>query len=148
LSSNNFYFFVSNSLNFYEFIGFVTFNIAVHELIFVYSFLLDRILVAMVPCATARALKPKISKNLKHSSIFPVFSALAYICLLLLHILSLRSIQFGISLKHRPIKIRLVHWTKTFETRCCGAYIGPLMTLLVKILISWRSIFRQYAYKL
>jgi len=27
---------VSNSVNFYEFIGFVTFNIAVHELIFVY----------------------------------------------------------------------------------------------------------------
>jgi len=33
-----------NFVNFYEFNGFVTFNIAVHELIFVYSFLLDRIL--------------------------------------------------------------------------------------------------------
>jgi len=27
---------MSNSVNLYEFIGFVTFNIAVHELIFVY----------------------------------------------------------------------------------------------------------------
>jgi len=32
---------MSNSVNFQEFIVFVTFNIAVHELIFVYSFLLD-----------------------------------------------------------------------------------------------------------
>jgi len=39
---------MSNSVNFYELIGFVTFNIAVHELIFVYSFFLDRILVSMV----------------------------------------------------------------------------------------------------
>jgi len=36
---------MSNSVNFYEFIRFVTFNIAMHELVFVYSFLLDRILV-------------------------------------------------------------------------------------------------------
>jgi len=50
---------VSNSVNFHEFIGFVTFNIAVHGLIFVCSFLLDRILVSMVPCATVRTLKPK-----------------------------------------------------------------------------------------
>jgi len=50
---------MSNSANFYEFIGFVTFNIAVHELIFVYSFLLDHILVSMVPCATVHTLKPK-----------------------------------------------------------------------------------------
>jgi len=44
---------MSNSVNFYEFIGFVTFNIhvAVHKLIFVYSFLLDRIFVSMVPRA-------------------------------------------------------------------------------------------------
>jgi len=34
---------MSNSVNFYEFIGFVTLNIAVHALIFVYSYLLDRI---------------------------------------------------------------------------------------------------------
>jgi len=34
---------MSNSVYFYEFIGFVTFHIAVHELIFVHSFLLDRI---------------------------------------------------------------------------------------------------------
>jgi len=32
---------MSNSVNFYECIGFITFSIAVHELIFVYSFLLD-----------------------------------------------------------------------------------------------------------
>ena len=57
---------MSNSvgLNFYEFIGFVTFNIAAHELIFVYSLLLDRILVSMVPRVTVRTLKPK---NLKKS---------------------------------------------------------------------------------
>jgi len=35
------------------------FNIAVHELIFVYSFRLDRILVSMVPRDTVRTLKPK-----------------------------------------------------------------------------------------
>ena len=35
------YFSMSNSVNFYELNGSVTFNIAVHELIFVYSFLLD-----------------------------------------------------------------------------------------------------------
>jgi len=52
---------MSNSVNFYEFIGFITFNIAVglHELIFVYSFLLDRTLVSSVPRATVRTLKPK-----------------------------------------------------------------------------------------
>ena len=57
---------MSNSVNFYEFIGFVIFNIhvAVHELIFVYSFLLDRILVSMVPRATACILKPKKPKKL------------------------------------------------------------------------------------
>ena len=58
-SSQNFYFFMSNSVNFYEFIGFITFNIAVHELISVYSFLLDRILVSCVPHATVPTLKPK-----------------------------------------------------------------------------------------
>jgi len=44
---------MSNSVNFYEFMGFATFNIAVHELIFVYiaSFLI------MVPRATVRTLK-------------------------------------------------------------------------------------------
>jgi len=31
---------MSNTVNFYEFIGFVTFNIAVHELICVYNFFL------------------------------------------------------------------------------------------------------------
>jgi len=52
---------VSNSVNFYEFIGF-----AVHELglIFVYSFLLDRIRLSMVPRATVSTLKPKKSKSL------------------------------------------------------------------------------------
>ena len=35
-SSQNFYFFMSNSVNFYEFIGFKTFNIEVHELVYVY----------------------------------------------------------------------------------------------------------------
>jgi len=53
---------VSNSVNFYEFIGFITFNIAVHELIFMYIFILDRILVFSVPRAAVRTLKPK---NLK-----------------------------------------------------------------------------------
>jgi len=59
---------VSSSVNFYEFIGFVTFNIAGHELIVVYSFLLDRILVSSVPRATVRTLKskkPLQPKNLK-----------------------------------------------------------------------------------
>ena len=60
--SQNFYFFLSNSVNFYEFIGFVMFNIAVHEFIFVYSFLLDRMLVSMVLRATACTLKPKKPK--------------------------------------------------------------------------------------
>ena len=32
-----FYFFMSNSVNFYEFIKFVTFNIEIHELVYVYS---------------------------------------------------------------------------------------------------------------
>ena len=32
---------MSNSVNFYEFIGFITFNIEVHELVYVYSFLVD-----------------------------------------------------------------------------------------------------------
>jgi len=52
---------MSNSVTFYEFIGFITFNIAVHALIFVYSFLLHRILVSSVPRATVRrpTLKPK-----------------------------------------------------------------------------------------
>jgi len=54
---------MSNSVNFYEFIGFTTFNIAVHELIFVHSFLLDRILVSSVLRATLHTLKPK--KTLK-----------------------------------------------------------------------------------
>jgi len=34
----------------YEFTGFITFNRAVHELIFVYSFLFDRFLVSTVQC--------------------------------------------------------------------------------------------------
>ena len=49
-----FYFFMSNSVNFYEFIKFITFNIEVHELVYVYSFLVDRILVSNVPRATVR----------------------------------------------------------------------------------------------
>jgi len=57
---------VSNSLNFYEFIGFITFNIAVQELIFMYSFLLDRILMFSVPRATVRTLKSKKPKKLKN----------------------------------------------------------------------------------
>jgi len=56
---------MSNSVNFYEFIVFVIFNIAVYELIFVYrpSFLLCRILVSSVPCATVRTIKPKKPKE-------------------------------------------------------------------------------------
>ena len=50
---------MSNSENFYEFIGFITLNIAVLELIFVYSFPLERILVSNVSRATVRTLKPK-----------------------------------------------------------------------------------------
>jgi len=53
---------MSNFVNFHEFIGFVEFNIAVQ---YVYSFLLDRILMSMVPRATVRTLKPKKPKNLK-----------------------------------------------------------------------------------
>ena len=49
-----FYFFMSNSVNFYEFIGFITFNIEVHELVYMYSFLVDRIFVSNVPRATVR----------------------------------------------------------------------------------------------
>ena len=47
---------MSNSVNFYEFIGFITFklNIEEHELVYVYSFLVDRILVSNVPRATVR----------------------------------------------------------------------------------------------
>ena len=47
---------MSNSVNFYEFIGFITFNVEVHELLYVYaySFLVDRILVSNVPRATVR----------------------------------------------------------------------------------------------
>ena len=37
---------MSNSVNFYELIGFITFNIEVHELVYVYSVLVDRILVS------------------------------------------------------------------------------------------------------
>jgi len=60
-----FTFFMSNSVNFYEFIGFITFNIVVHDLIFVYSFLLYRILVSSVPRATGRrpTLNPKTPKS-------------------------------------------------------------------------------------
>ena len=54
---------MSNSVNLYEFVEFVTFNITVHELIFVlaYGFLLDSILVSSVLRATVRrpTLKPK-----------------------------------------------------------------------------------------
>jgi len=39
---------MSNSGNVYEFIGFITFNIEAHELVYVYSFLVDRILVCPV----------------------------------------------------------------------------------------------------
>jgi len=46
---------MSNSVNFYEFIGFITFNIEVHELFYVYSFLVDRILVSNVQGATVRS---------------------------------------------------------------------------------------------
>ena len=62
---------MTNSVNFYEFIGFVSFNITVLELIFVYtSFLLGRILVSMVPRATVhilglKAKTPKKQKSLK-----------------------------------------------------------------------------------
>jgi len=52
-----------NSVNLYEFIGFITFNIVVHVNLRVCSFLLDRILVSSVPRATVRTLKPKNPKN-------------------------------------------------------------------------------------
>jgi len=45
---------MSNLLNFYEFIGFITFNIGVHELVYVYSFLVHRILVPNVLRETVR----------------------------------------------------------------------------------------------
>jgi len=46
---------MSNSVNFYEFIGFTTFNIDVRrKLVYVFSFLVDRILVSNVPRATVR----------------------------------------------------------------------------------------------
>jgi len=56
---------MSNSVNFYESIAFVMFHIAVHELIFVYRFLLDRILVSMCK------LQPK--KPLKNLNFFRFF---------------------------------------------------------------------------
>jgi len=43
---------MSNSVNFCEFIGFIKFNIKVQELVYVYSFLVDGILVSNVPRAT------------------------------------------------------------------------------------------------
>ena len=43
---------MSDSVNFYELIGFITFNIEVHELFYV--FLVDRILVSNVPRETVR----------------------------------------------------------------------------------------------
>jgi len=45
---------MSNSVNFYEFIGFITFITEVHELVYVHCFLVDRILVSNVPRATVR----------------------------------------------------------------------------------------------
>ena len=47
---------MSNSVNFYEFIGFITFNIEVHELVYVYAYslLVDHILMSNVPRATVR----------------------------------------------------------------------------------------------
>ena len=51
---SDFLLFMSNSVNFYEFIEFITFNIEVHELVYVYSFLGDRIVVSNVPRATVR----------------------------------------------------------------------------------------------
>src|SRR6218665_3080973 len=53
---------MSNSVNFYEFIGFITFNVEVDELVYVYSFLVDGILVSNVPRATVRRRK-RISVN-------------------------------------------------------------------------------------
>jgi len=65
---------MSNSVNFYEFIGFITFNIEVHELVYLYSFLVDRIVVSNVPRATVRRLcvdiKTKKPKNPKHLKTF------------------------------------------------------------------------------
>ena len=46
---------MSNSVNFYEFIEFITFNIEVHELFYVYNFLVDRILMSNVQRATVRS---------------------------------------------------------------------------------------------
>ena len=45
---------MSDSVNFYEFIGFITFNIEVHELVYENSFLVDGILVSNVLRATVR----------------------------------------------------------------------------------------------
>jgi len=45
---------MSNSVNFYEFIGFITFNIEVYELVYVHSFLVDRILGSNVLRVTVR----------------------------------------------------------------------------------------------
>ena len=47
---------MSNSVNFHELVGFIAFNIEVHELVYmyVYCFLVDRILVSNVPRATVR----------------------------------------------------------------------------------------------
>ena len=61
---------MSNSVNFYEFIGYVTLNLAEHELTFQYSFLLNRILVSMVSHATMHTLKPTKPKEPKKSFSF------------------------------------------------------------------------------
>ena len=45
-----------NSVNYFEFIGFITFNIEVHELVYVRSFLVDRILVSST-CSACTVLR-------------------------------------------------------------------------------------------
>src|SRR6218665_134315 len=62
---------MSNSVNFYEFIGFITFNIEVHELVNVYSFLVGRILVSNIfRVRLCVDIKPKNLKNLKNLKTF------------------------------------------------------------------------------
>src|SRR6218665_2999355 len=88
---------MSNPVNFYEFIEFVTFNIAVHELIFVYSFLLARFLVSKVPRATVRTLKPTKPKNLKKLRFLCFTSSSLSIAVVNVQ----RSIQDGIRCRYR-----------------------------------------------
>ena len=65
---SEFFFFMSNSINVYEFIEFFKLNIAVHKLIIVYCFLRNRFV--RRPCSGMAALnplkKPKTQKDSKN----------------------------------------------------------------------------------